>query len=1612
MQKSYKNKNITKAVTMATAALTVGISGIALMQNASAIGTNPTYVDTSLSNTVFKIDSSAKTAEFAWGKYGNTSIQIERGNKVGNIFDLQTWFSSDGHQFGATNQPSKNSAIYSLNKGDSYRIKNVGKTSDGEMVDIIYTINASSGTGSASLIDADKNKKGIAFSDSADMGINNRKNIHSISMMLIGYNNVNANVKYVKAGTNTPLNLTTATAWYDIDRAEGINENQSNSKAVFKRNQPSFDPLNIDNRTVYATYQMFNDGSQNDVNGYDDADSKGGTYLGFGTGTNFDMSIYSPYTPKNNTDPSQWPIMRFDFFGIFNNFKLKGKINVNYVDQNNTTIAPSTTSMGYQDDVASLWNSNTQNSLSAQHYKLVSVDAPSSFDKNNNQLKYTILPQTVTYKYEKINAPTKKVTDETNKDINGKETSMKNHWIFNVAQRLYNTTDSRYKTSSFSISDKIQDSAEIRNVHIYNEKGTQVDNLFDLKQNSNYVSATMKDLSNMSNYNHTYNLKIDTIPNINTQNITSKITNTATSNVNNIPFTSNTVTTSAKHIEGSATKSIARAGSNVWNQNLLLDSYKDLYQYKITYNLSNHSKFRYIVLTDEVENIQNFNGYEITQNGKDISNQFNIYGQPTEANAKSGQKGISYFNIEAKHPEDFERSESPITVTLKNVTLKNGGYNNVKKYLESDNLIHVYNTATLNWDDFNHGTKQVYYSNKTNLSVKRAIGTINVAYVDQNGNKLKDNDTLTGYVDDPTDTYNKTKQTDLKNAHYKLVNVTAPSTFNKITNGLNYTEDSQTVTYQYEKIAVPTKTVTDENNNDINGKTTTMNNWWIFNVSQKLYNLKDATYKSDGFTISDTIQGSASIHDVHVYNEKGTEVDNLFNLKQDGNYVSASLKELTNLANYNHTYTLRIGTRTNITTQNIKSEIANQGNSNVDDLPQVSNTVTTNAKHIEPAAKKEISLDGKNWSNNLELHNINSKYDYRLTYTLSNHTTYADLVLSDELADVQNFDDIQITRGGKDATDQFEISGKPTKVGANDGKKATTTLTIKAKDPLSFERKDDQVVVTLKGVTLKNSNTNDLLQYNGDNNTIHVFNTASLNWTEFSSGNKTQVKSNTTDLSMKHYKLNQISYDMVHDQNKNNPLQTKSYDKFPGETYTLTPDKYIIKNNKKYLSYDNKSATGTMPESDKNVYFAFAQPTMTVKGAKFVVDTNKLKNKLPFKLMINEDDTPYQIGLTGSEAFKNVQLRIVVKNPDTNKVVYSKIVSYSDMYTTENLTNWAKNKDANSASRGFYVDGDLDTTGIADKYAKGATIPFNAQVQIVTNSDLTEINGAENSETNPSNGYSTYGYTASEKVLTNSDLSSSNVSGKNAYYRQGTYIAPQRTLKSGDGTPQVFNETITYGLTPNFSIKSGYGFKEDFNVKYNGLHIWTLDNAKKLDYAKTNIPIKSQLSNQLVQNISNVDALYTKNSDGTYSGSSLTHNDQTTQVDTPNNVQVDSVLTKTVNGQFANAYVSKGTNDNVSYNSKVGDNTVEGGNKFYVPVWITLGNQTMDESYGSDDSTRFGQNYITINVKKNINVYANMYLQAKDGSDKLDELAVEPVFNTTKVKNFTDSENKWISNVK
>lgn len=316
--------------TIATTALTLGVlAGITMSDKvldivsgnfsnshtASAMGISDkdiTYVPDISSGVDFEIDSDTEGASFSWGAAGATSVVVEQGSVVGDVLDSQY-----NNILGDTNQPRVSTTVYSLNAGDRYRLTNVGKTESGQALDVVATINsATKDSHSNSTYGPRTYNAGIAFQNSSNLGTNTDPH-SAIGVLVFGWEKTDITYKYVKAGTNEAVKVTTATYWSDIDIWQGINENASNKKVIMSSSDETKKWLATDDRWVYALDPA------KDFDGLNDANES--AYIGVGEGDSVNIKYDGIYRGGRNSyiaEDDTWYGLRYDLFGLYSNLKI------------------------------------------------------------------------------------------------------------------------------------------------------------------------------------------------------------------------------------------------------------------------------------------------------------------------------------------------------------------------------------------------------------------------------------------------------------------------------------------------------------------------------------------------------------------------------------------------------------------------------------------------------------------------------------------------------------------------------------------------------------------------------------------------------------------------------------------------------------------------------------------------------------------------------------------------------------------------------------------------------------------------------------------------------------------------------------------------------------------------------------------------------------------------------------------------------------------------------------------------------------------------------------------------------------------------------------------
>ena len=221
--------------------------------------------------------------------------------------------------------------LYSVETGAKYRIKNIGKTTDGsdKSVDLIVEYLGHTEK-SEKAKDKDQGPAGVAFVDSARLGTPD--DYHSIAFLNHGVEDIKIEATFVESGTDTPMTVIAANYWSDIDYKQGLKETFSNQDAIMSTNSV----LTEDGDVVYEGYDGGPQPSEEDqsisgekfirADGLNDVNRS--AYIGVGIVSSFILDYYNPY-PANNagyTPETLWvPNLRYDLFGRFDNIKKKKK---------------------------------------------------------------------------------------------------------------------------------------------------------------------------------------------------------------------------------------------------------------------------------------------------------------------------------------------------------------------------------------------------------------------------------------------------------------------------------------------------------------------------------------------------------------------------------------------------------------------------------------------------------------------------------------------------------------------------------------------------------------------------------------------------------------------------------------------------------------------------------------------------------------------------------------------------------------------------------------------------------------------------------------------------------------------------------------------------------------------------------------------------------------------------------------------------------------------------------------------------------------------------------------------------------------------------------------
>lgn len=400
--------------------------------------------------------------------------------------------------------------------------------------------------------------------------------------------------------------------------------------------------------------------------------------------------------------------------------------------------------------------------------------------------------------------------------------------------------------------------------------------------------------------------------------------------------------------------------------------------------------------------------------------------------------------------------------------------------------------------------------------------------------------------------------------------------------------------------------------------------------------------------------------------------------------------------------------------------------------------------------------------------------------------------------------------------------------------------------------------------------------------------------------------------------------------------------KYDGESYEYKPldDLFDVKGNR-YRSKVTRS--GVVAGKDLVLEIPYYLPSLEINAEKVSILTGKASLTDNLKATIT-----FSKSASYEEELKNVLYRLTVTDQKQKKTVLTKDISLG------------------SYASSLVVD--LPTAG----FTKGEKVPYSLSLQVLKNPDKVKA------ETDTID-FSTFGYTASEKVLTNADLKS----GKLSY---GAVSQTEATRKTKAYVEK--KETLQLDFEAQRSSKTGYGLPITVEPIYSSeiqdtpLLSFTLSSPTKL--------VDTYLDLQYVESKGNIQIPLDRTVNQVAK--------QTTAAITSTKFEFPQISVEEKTGAlYTQEQVKNPT-------KKIPNKLLDGGRKFYLPIWAEKGDYNL-----TLQSNVIGRNFIQVSMNQTLSVYANMYATIDSKTKKEDELLLTPVYpDTTVPKGWSKAEITWL----
>ncbi|MCO05550.1 hypothetical protein ARH50_14270 [Listeria monocytogenes] len=455
-------------------------------------------------------------------------------------------------------------------------------------------------------------------------------------------------------------------------------------------------------------------------------------------------------------------------------------------------------------------------------------------------------------------------------------------------------------------------------------------------------------------------------------------------------------------------------------------------------------------------------------------------------------------------------------------------------------------------------------------------------------------------------------------------------------------------------------------------------------------------------------------------------------------------------------------------------------------------------------------------------------------------------------------------------------------------------------------------------------------------------------------------------------------------------LEKSSSEKTIGTSYSYKAKTKITKGSNTYVPTSTKEKTGTVGSKDKTIIFYYnlqreikvehrdARDDRLIKTEKYTKLRGQSYSYGPKKDLKKNSYTYRPTSTskkTGTVGKSNVTLTFYYDVPLV-KVALEKVQVYTAL-STKGLpvkVNLAKTLIYKNATKGM-TKADLtiglyqgktkldSVTYSAQKLPKKATftikkglavnqhLPYTIKLEGFSKHDFDVVSTAKQ--------LTTQGYTSSEEVVEPNAAKKTKVDVKRVIM---TEITPTTKMKS-------YYERFVLEKAKIQAMKTGYGFENNVALTY----------SNELAQTKTFKPFTFATPKKLI------DSFVEAKTKGASSGLTMVEESSKTMT-------ADGVTTTSIRYQLPHIQVERQTGYLFSDEQvKAKDKRIkyglrDGGNKFYLPIWMDLGKYDTTTATG-----KLGTHAIQVNWKDQVNVEAFMYVAMDSKTKAKDEILLKPI---------------------